>query len=118
MSTTAQIFLDAETSLTLAEVSAAVWQAVGTPPPRHMRVEKHPFDGDDEFPCEEYRFAVAIYPDRSLPGSEQEAELREYSRALHERLKATNRFRLMLTYNLGQVLDRFDPATERGTAAE
>lgn len=65
-------------------------------------LEPQGYEGDEDLPFSEYRFCLNIDG-----GGEP---LRRRVLDCFEKLKATNRWRLMATYNLEEVLDRFEPA--------
>ncbi|MBX3131628.1 MAG: hypothetical protein KF718_33230 [Polyangiaceae bacterium] len=107
MSDHAEVFIDSADEL--EELSAAVREVLDIDVKagqwagrEYLFLDPQEYEGDRSLPFEDYRFCLNIDG-----GGEP---LRRRVLDCFEKLKATNRWRLMATYNLEEVLDRFEPA--------
>ena len=106
----AEVFIDADEELD--ELGAAVRELLGVDvingewaEREYLGLEHQGYDGDEELPFEDYSYCL------NIDGNGE--PLIRRARDCFEKLKATGRWRLMLTYHLEEVLDRYEP-----TAAE
>lgn len=75
--------------------------------------EDHGFVNDRQLRFEDYRYDLGLWPHRDRREEEREKWRKELAPALFEKLKATNRYALMLTEGVEIKLDEFHPEGNR-----
>jgi hypothetical protein len=83
----------------------------GVSPNFHIDLGVHDYDNDHDMLFENYRYDVTIRPSKIVTSEDWQNAIEFVKANVYEKLKATGRYSLMLTEQLGKKLDEYEPTT-------
>jgi hypothetical protein len=83
----------------------------GVNPNFHLDLGGHDYDNDHDMLFENYRYDITIRPSNIVTDEDWQNAIEFIKTNVYEKLKATGRYSLMLTEQLGRKLDEYQPAT-------